>query len=117
MARAQTNGKSAPKEFAELNDQIEQLQADIASLAEQMSDMAEAKKDDLRVRAAKGAAAARVKIADGADAARDAAADLQEQAQVLGARAIEKARANPSATLGIAAGLGFLLGYMTRNGR
>lgn len=105
MATKSMNGSKEAATVADLNDQIETLRNDIGSLTQTMADLGRAKGD---------AAAASVKSA--ASDARDKAADQVETARLqaleLQGHANDFIRNQPATALGIAAGLGFLVGFL-----
>lgn len=104
MARAMTNGTTSNAE--DLHAQIAALKSDLSALSNTIADMGTARKDQIKASAA------------------DAATQLQAQgkavmqdAQAMAGQAAEKAqqsvRDNPAAAVGIATGLGFVLGFLT----
>lgn len=93
---------------ADLADQMETLRADISALTSTIADLAQAKGADLSHAAKQQVAAARETVVSQAETAKEKASDLQDQAH-------EFARNQPAIALGVAAGLGFLVGLiMTR---
>lgn len=110
MARAQVNGKTAEISVADLTQQIDTLRAEIAGLAQSM---VENSKD--RVETAKDTAT---------HVAEDAVAYAQLHAEDLHNRGVKAAEVaqekttnfikdQPATALGLAAGAGFLIGYLT----
>lgn len=99
--QSNTNGATA----SDLSDQIEILRADLGNLTQVMADLGKAKGEDAVAAARTAASSARDKVTDQAEVARQQAADLQGQANDF----IHK---QPATALGIAAGLGFLIGFM-----
>ena len=102
MAQRQTKTADTAPDFEQMSAQIEQLQADIAALTENMNDTADSTRD---------------RIKEGARAAKVVALDAGQQAEELAERGVALARANPGATLGLAAGLGFLVGFIGARAR
>ena len=90
---------------ADVADQMEILRADISALTSTVSELAQLKGAELSQAAKDQIAAAKKTAATQVDAAKDQALQLQDQAN-------EFARNQPVAALGIAAGLGFLIGMM-----
>jgi len=98
MAKSPTaNGKQVT--IDELSEQIALLKMDIASLTETLGDYGKAKSDEMR------------------DTARTAAHDLSEAGRAKAMEAQKQAeeflQTQPGTALGIAAGLGFLVGIVT----
>ncbi|MEX3316103.1 YqjD family protein [Sulfitobacter sp. PS-8MA] len=83
----------------DLSDQITVLKKDIATLTETLGDYGKAKSDEMRD-------TARTAAQDLSDAGRLKAMDAQKQAE-------EFLQSQPGTALGIAAGLGFLVGIVT----
>ena len=103
MARATTNGKTDPQ--ADLQAQITALKTDIASLAGTIKDMGAAQKDHLVAAASNKSEALRAK-------GEAALHDAQQTAGKVINEAETKVRDNPAAAVGIAAGLGFVVGLV-----
>ena len=106
MARADvSNGKVKTPTANDLADQIATLKTDLADLTSLIGDMG----------AAQGAQA-KEKMQERVEAARDAGAahidDAKVQAQKLGAEANDFITRQPATALGIAAGIGFLVGML-----
>lgn len=91
------NGKDVT--ISDLSDQIEILKADIASLTGTLSDYGKAK-------GAEAAKTAKDTVSDAALEARVKALDAQKQAE-------DFIRTQPATALGLAAGIGFLVGLIT----
>ncbi|MCV3269940.1 DUF883 family protein [Roseobacter sinensis] len=113
MAQARTNGK------ADINDvtaQIDTIKQDIAALTALVTDVATDKKDEAREHAAAQAAAfkssAADTIADAQEKARAAGERVRSDAEVAYSKAEETVRQQPAMAVGIAAGIGFLVGTM-----
>lgn len=94
----------------DLNAQIATLRQDIASITETLGSMAKAQKDSMSEAAQKRYDQA---IARGADAVSSA----QAQANALNDQAHEFVHDKPALSLGMAAGLGFLVGVLTTSRR
>ncbi len=106
MARAQaSNGKDATPSADDLANQIATLKSDLADLTSLIGDMGAAQGER-----------AKEKVQEKVDAARDAGAahlaDAKIQAQKLGAEANDFVVRQPAMALGIAAGIGFLVGML-----
>ena len=106
MARAQsTNGKVTTPTADDLADQIATLKSDLADLTSLIGDMGTAQGER-----------AKEKMHEKVEAARDAGsahiADAKVQAQKLGAEANDFVVRQPATALGIAAGIGFLVGML-----
>ena len=98
MAKTPT-ANSKPATIDELSEQIALLKNDIASLTETLGDYGKAKTNEMRD-------TARTAANDLSDAGRAKAMEAQKQAE-------EFLKAQPGTALGIAAGLGFLVGLVT----
>ena len=98
MAKTTT---AAAKEVTidDLSDQIALLKKDIASLTETLGDYGKAKSEEMRDNARNAAN-------DFADTGRLKAMEVQQQAE-------EFLKAQPGTAVGIAAGIGFLVGLVT----
>jgi ElaB/YqjD/DUF883 family membrane-anchored ribosome-binding protein len=84
---------------------MEILRADLSTLAATVAELAQSKGADLSQAAKDQIAAARETAANQADVAKEKALHLHDQAH-------DFARNQPATALGIAAGLGFLIGMM-----
>jgi ElaB/YqjD/DUF883 family membrane-anchored ribosome-binding protein len=104
MARAMTNGKTADAE--DLHAQIAALKSDLSALSNTIADMGTARKDQIKASAT-----------DAANHLQAQGKAVMQDAQVAAGQAAEKAqqsvRENPAAAVGIATGLGFVLGFLT----
>ncbi|WP_434289623.1 DUF883 family protein [Celeribacter sp. SCSIO 80788] len=105
MTRAQTNG-AVEQTSADLSAQIETLKADVAALTSTFADYARAQKEHLGATAEDTYEAAKQKGAETAHQARQQARDAYAGAE-------KAVRDNPAASVGIAAGVGFLVGLLT----
>ncbi|WP_299735802.1 DUF883 domain-containing protein [uncultured Roseobacter sp.] len=114
MAQARTNGKA---DTADVTAQIETIKEDIAALTALMSEVAHDKKDEATARAADAASTLKRAAADRADAAQTKAVEtgekLRADAEAAYYKAEDTVRQQPAMAVGIAAGLGFLVGMMT----
>lgn len=102
-------GKSATdnKSSTDLEADIEQLKADIERLTKQLSETGEQGYNTARKAAAQGVEQLRVQGEAAMDSIKSNARDLEEQVLV-------NVREKPVTSLAIAAGLGFLIGLMSR---
>jgi ElaB/YqjD/DUF883 family membrane-anchored ribosome-binding protein len=98
-----TNGKDVGQ--ADLNAQIEALKNDIAGLSHTIAELSKAQKNEL-VASAKGQAQA---LKTRGDAALQ---DAQAATQDAYAQAEQAVKDNPAAAVGIATGIGFLVGLI-----
>ncbi|GAA3852992.1 DUF883 family protein [Celeribacter arenosi] len=104
MARSTAATENATTE--DLQAQIATLKKDISSLTKTFADYGRAQGEQVRNGATEAYDAARV-------ATEKQAADLQKQALAAYGDVENKVRENPSASIGVAAGLGFLVGLVT----
>lgn len=94
----------------DLNAQIATLRQDIASITDTLGAMAKAQKDSMSEAAQKRYDQARARGAD-------AISSAQTQANALNEQAHEFVQEKPALSLGMAAGLGFLVGVLTTSRR
>lgn len=106
MARASTNGSTKDVSVADLTSQIETLRKDLSDLTGTIADLGRSKKAELSDAAAQQVDAARKKGIETADILGDHARDVQGQAN-------DFVKSQPATALGIAAGVGFLVGLMS----
>ncbi|WP_066707617.1 DUF883 family protein [Celeribacter ethanolicus] len=105
MARVQTND-AVEQTSADLSAQLETLKADVAALTSTLADYGRAQKEQIGATAEETYEAAKKKGAETAQHARKQARDAYTGAE-------QAVRANPAASVGIAAGVGFLVGLLT----
>ncbi|PTQ74923.1 DUF883 family protein [Celeribacter persicus] len=105
MARAQTNG-AVEQTSADLSAQIETLKSDVAALTDTIAEYGRAQKAQL-------GAVAEDKIETAKKIGMETAQQARQQARDAYAGAEKTIRANPAASVGIAAGVGFLVGLLT----
>ena len=92
-------------DISDLSAQIETLRADLAGLTQTIADIGKAKGDEAISAAKVKASQARDAVADQAETARIHALELQGQAN-------DFVKNQPAVALGVAAGLGFLVGFL-----
>lgn len=90
----------------DLEAQVSAIKTDIAQLTEMMREMGKAQ-------AASVKSAASEKIASAKDKSEAQLRDLREQAELRIMEAEDTIKANPTASVGIAAGIGFVIGLLT----
>ena len=90
----------------DLSKQVSILREDVAALTKVMGDYTKAQAHDLRVKATD-------KASELAESGAAAALAAKATAQVAYSSAEDKIRQNPTSAVGIAAGLGFLVGFLT----
>lgn len=112
MARTQkgTNGSVTAPTAEDLGQQLETLRADIAALTDSLGEMAKAQGQEVKIAAKDQLDKARAKGSEHI-------ADLNAQAEHLGAQAGEFVHKQPAVALGVAAGVGFLVGMMSAQRR
>lgn len=103
---SKSNSLNAATTSEDVAKQISALQADIAALTETVSGYGKTKAAELRGAAETKASELRERGAEHAEAMKAHAADLNAQANDFVAK-------QPATALGIAAGVGFLIGYMS----
>ena len=105
MATKAANGSSGSTTAADVSDQIEILRKDLGALTQTIADLSKDKSSEALEATKAKMADARDKAAEQVDVARTHAADVQKQAH-------DFVRQQPATALGIAAGIGFLIGFM-----
>lgn len=114
MAQARTNGKT---DVTDVSAQIDTLKQDVATLTALMSDMAKDKTAEAKERAGLKAAALKASAVQTVDTAHSRAVEtgekLRSDAEAAYHKAEDTVRQQPAMAVGIAAGLGFLVGMMT----
>ena len=90
---------------ADLSEQVETLRKDLASLTQTIADLGKAKGNE-------AVNAARAKVSDARDHAADAAETARLQAMEFQDKADSFIKHQPATALGIAAGIGFLIGFL-----
>ncbi|MEJ6396708.1 DUF883 family protein [Yoonia sp. 208BN28-4] len=100
------NGKTNAPNSDDLAEQIKILRDDLGSLTQTIADMGRATGENA-VNAAKS------KVNDVRDAAMDRAETAQLHAMEVKNQADDFIRTQPATALGVAAGLGFLVGFMS----
>ncbi|WP_299968530.1 DUF883 domain-containing protein [uncultured Roseobacter sp.] len=113
MAQARTNGKT---ELTDVTAQIDTIKQDIAALTNLMADLAKDKTDEAKKRAAgsvKDMSASAEAAAKTAQAkASDTAHQIRNEAEMAYLKAEDTVRQQPAMSVGIAAGVGFLVGLL-----
>ncbi|MBB5723981.1 ElaB/YqjD/DUF883 family membrane-anchored ribosome-binding protein [Loktanella ponticola] len=105
MANVSNKSGSNGATATDVSEQLETLRADIGQLTQIIADFGKAKGEDAIAATRHAAESARGKVADQAETARIHALELQDQANDF----VQK---QPATALGIAAGLGFLVGFL-----
>lgn len=90
---------------ADLSEQVETLRNDLATLTQTIADLGKAKGDD-------AVDVTKSKLSDARDNAADAVETARLQAMEMQDKADSFIKNQPAAALGIAAGLGFLAGFL-----
>lgn len=99
--------RSSTASQEELSKQIEQLRSDVAEISKTLGELGRGQVTALRSRAEQGAAELRARGRETADELATRARDAEHQAE-------DYIRDNPLQALAIAAGLGLLVGWLTR---
>lgn len=105
MARS-TNGTEAETTISDLKEQIAILRSDLGELSGTIAGLGKSKSNELKDATAQHAEAAREKGAEAAEFVSAQAKQAQTQAN-------DFVKSQPGAALGIAAGFGFLVGYLS----
>lgn len=105
-AAKKLNGNSNGIAPEELSKQVEILREDLSTLTQTIADLGKAKGEEAVASAKAKADEVREKAADTAETARLQAMEIQGQAN-------DFIKNQPATALGIVAGVGFLVGYMT----
>ncbi|SPH19578.1 hypothetical protein ASD8599_00312 [Ascidiaceihabitans donghaensis] len=100
------NGKAGTPTGEDIAKQIEVLQNDISSLTSTIAQMGKAKGDE-------AVSTAKAKLSDVRDQANDHAETARLQAMELQGQANDFIRKQPATALGVAAGVGFLVGLLS----
>ncbi|ARC89821.1 YqjD family protein [Rhodovulum sp. MB263] len=106
MAQSAEKRNDSNASVQDLEVQIEALKDDIAQIARTLGDLSEAKKNDMRDTVQRRAAELR-------ERGEATVAGVQDRGAELGEQAADAVRRQPAAAMGIAVGLGFLVGLMT----
>lgn len=106
MAQAKTATAEAEAEVSQLRAQIADLKEDITSISKTLVDLGAARRD-----------AAIDGVRDAANNMRDRGQKAYNQAQThaeeIGQQAADAVRKQPAAAVGVAVGIGFLLGFIS----
>ena len=103
---AQAKNTSSDADIEQLSEQIATLRSDISTISQTLYDLGRQSGDS----AVNGA---RRKAADLRDAGQQHLHSAQHQAEEMGHQAADAGRAQPAAAMGLAVGMGFLLGFIT----
>ncbi len=106
MAQSKTSNSSPQKDIDQLSEQVAALKQDIADISQTLSGLGKSS----------GQAASehmRHQAAQMRDAGQEHLYSAQHKAEELGQHAADTVRNQPAAAVGLAVGLGFLLGFMT----
>lgn len=113
MAQARTNGKT---DINDVTAQIDTIKDDIAALTALMSEMAKDKRDEAETRARRTVSSVKNSASDTMDTAQlkamESGEKLYSEAEAVYHKAENSVRQQPAMAVGIAAGLGFLVGMM-----
>src|SRR6056297_3251344 len=103
MAQAKTSNASPQQDIEQLNDQIASLKKDIADISHTLSGLGKSSQ-------AAAGEQVREKAAHLRDAGQEQLHAAQYRAEEMGQQAADTVRNQPAASVGLAVGLGFLLG-------
>lgn len=106
MATAKSTESSPQKDIERLTEQVATLRKDISGIVEALGDLGHSSRDAAVERASRKAAELR-------DSGQEHLHAAQHRAEDLGRQATDAVRHQPAAAVGLAVGLGFLLGFMT----
>jgi ElaB/YqjD/DUF883 family membrane-anchored ribosome-binding protein len=106
MAQAKTSNASPEKDIERLNEQMASLKQDIADISHTLSGLGKSSSQAAGEQVRETAAHVR-------DASQEQLQAAQYRAEEMGHKAADKVREQPATSVGLAVGLGFLLGFMT----
>lgn len=106
MAQSKSSTSSGSTSVEDLAIQIETLKGDIAGIAEILADLGAEKRDQATARVREAASGVKAR---GEQHLKDA----QAYAEDLSAQAADAVRQQPAMAIGIAVGIGFLIGLVT----
>ncbi|MEO3415095.1 hypothetical protein AAFO92_10595 [Roseovarius sp. CAU 1744] len=106
MAQSKTAAKISNSEAEQLADQIEALKADISSITQTLADMGSSRRDAL-------ASAASDNVAQLRSTGERYLKDAQTKAEDIAAQSADAVRKQPATAVGLAVGVGFLLGFLS----
>lgn len=106
MAQSSTKTRNSDLSTQDLSDQIATLREDLGNLTEIISGLGKAKSAEVSDKAKDQLEALRQEVNSGAHALKDQASRAQSQAT-------EMVQNQPGTAIGIAAGLGFLVGFLS----
>lgn len=106
MAQSKTTNAAPQKDIEELSDQIATLKQDIADISKTLSGLGKSSREAAGDQVREKAAHLR-------DAGEEQLHAARHQADELGRQAADSVRNQPAAAVGIAVGVGFLLGFVT----
>lgn len=113
-ATTKTNGKTPTS--ADLANQLAEVKSDLADLAKLMAEFGRGSAREVQSDVRARAEAAREQVAEKVETAKETVRETYEaahkRAEDLGAQAQDYIRSQPGTALGIAAGVGFLIGLM-----
>lgn len=106
MAQSKSAAKVSNSEAEQLSQEIEALKADITSLTKTLVDMGASRRDAI-------ASTASDNVAQLRSAGEKYLKDAQVKAEDMATQSAEAVRKQPAAAVGIAVGVGFLLGFLS----
>lgn len=106
MAQAKSTVKPTDSETQALAEQMAELRADIAGITKTLSEMGAARGDAALESAQNTVASLR-------NQGEKVLKDAQARAETIGQQAAETVREQPATAVGLAVGLGFLLGFIS----
>jgi len=106
MAQAKTSDASPQNDIDQLSQQIATLKQDIAEISTTLGGLGQSSRDAAVKRARDTAAALK-------ETGEQHMQSAQRHAEEMGQQATDAVRRQPAAAVGIAVGVGFLLGFMT----
>lgn len=106
MAQSKSAAKVSNAEVEQLTDQIDALKSDIVTISKTLTEMGAARRDAI-------ASGASEKVAQLRSTGEKHLKDAQIKAEDMASQTADAVRRQPAAAVGIAVGVGFILGFLS----